>query len=183
MLPMPSAETFILEFVNHSSGTFRVGETGVSLHWDLLQQLAWLGRCDDGEKVLSTEAEYHEFKDLWATLLSLISAFVDCKSYQADDLTRLNSWAGRINLVPRLENEGLVYSCHGFADACTWIAVQAVYFLGTANPKQIRRCAGCQKIFLDPSPTQRKKWCAMRTCGNRAKVRAFNQRKMLGASD
>jgi predicted RNA-binding Zn ribbon-like protein len=43
----------------------------------------------------------------------------------------------------------------------------------------LRECASetCTWLFLDASPTRRRRWCSMKTCGNRAKARRFYQRR------
>jgi predicted RNA-binding Zn ribbon-like protein len=51
-------------------------------------------------------------------------------------------------------------------------------FLAEDHPERLRVCAngGCREIFVDRSPTGRRRWCDMRTCGNQAKVAAHRQR-------
>jgi predicted RNA-binding Zn ribbon-like protein len=43
----------------------------------------------------------------------------------------------------------------------------------------LRECASdvCSWLFVDRSPTQRRRWCSMKTCGNRAKARRFYTRQ------
>ena len=43
----------------------------------------------------------------------------------------------------------------------------------------VRECASdrCSWLVIDHSPTQRRRWCSMKTCGNRDKVRRFYERK------
>jgi predicted RNA-binding Zn ribbon-like protein len=44
---------------------------------------------------------------------------------------------------------------------------------------RLRRCANpqCRWIMLDRSRSGERRWCSMRACGNRAKVRRFRQRE------
>jgi predicted RNA-binding Zn ribbon-like protein len=44
---------------------------------------------------------------------------------------------------------------------------------------RLRRCPAedCQWVFWDSSRNATRRWCSMRVCGNRAKVRAFQQRR------
>jgi predicted RNA-binding Zn ribbon-like protein len=44
---------------------------------------------------------------------------------------------------------------------------------------RVRECASdrCSWLFLDRSPAQRRRWCSMKTCGNRDKVRRFYDRR------
>jgi predicted RNA-binding Zn ribbon-like protein len=52
------------------------------------------------------------------------------------------------------------------------IAGSFAHFLADDAPDRLRVCAndGCRWIFVDRSPTGRRRWCDMRTCGNQAKV-------------
>jgi predicted RNA-binding Zn ribbon-like protein len=45
-------------------------------------------------------------------------------------------------------------------------------FLASRAVSRLRICAneGCREIFIDRSPTGRRRWCDMRTCGNQAKA-------------
>jgi predicted RNA-binding Zn ribbon-like protein len=48
-----------------------------------------------------------------------------------------------------------------------------------ANFMRVHACAGedCDWVFLDRSPTQRRRWCHMSACGNRAKARRLRVRR------
>ena len=52
------------------------------------------------------------------------------------------------------------------------IASSFAQFLADDAPSRLRVCAnaGCRYLFIDRSPTGRRRWCDMRTCGNQAKV-------------
>ena len=52
------------------------------------------------------------------------------------------------------------------------IASSFAHFLADEAPDRLRVCAneGCRWLFVDHSPTGRRRWCDMRTCGNQAKV-------------
>ncbi|MGH2356485.1 MAG: CGNR zinc finger domain-containing protein [Candidatus Limnocylindria bacterium] len=52
------------------------------------------------------------------------------------------------------------------------IASSLAHFLAEGAPDRLRVCAneGCRYVFVDHSPTGRRRWCDMRTCGNQAKV-------------
>jgi predicted RNA-binding Zn ribbon-like protein len=52
------------------------------------------------------------------------------------------------------------------------IASSLAQFLAEDAPSRLRVCAndGCRFLFIDRSPTGRRRWCDMRTCGNQAKV-------------
>jgi predicted RNA-binding Zn ribbon-like protein len=46
--------------------------------------------------------------------------------------------------------------------------------------ERFRLCPGCSEVFYDHSRNRSGKWCSMAACGNRAKVRAFRERKAAG---
>ncbi len=43
----------------------------------------------------------------------------------------------------------------------------------------LKQCQGCGWLFLDTSKNGRRRWCDMKTCGNRAKARRHRQKKAL----
>lgn len=62
------------------------------------------------------------------------------------------------------------------------IAESAAMLLTSADLARVRECAneeeGCGSLFLDCSKSQTRRWCSMKSCGNRAKSRAFYDRHM-----
>ncbi len=64
-------------------------------------------------------------------------------------------------------------------DSLWWpIVLAAADLLTSAHRTQIHECwgEGCGWLFLDTSRNQRRRWCSMRGCGNRAKARRFYER-------
>jgi len=69
-------------------------------------------------------------------------------------------------------------------EAPLWpIARSAAELLASEQVHFIRNCSSktCQWLFLDTSKNHRRRWCDMKLCGNRAKVRRFYTRKKKGA--
>ena len=61
-------------------------------------------------------------------------------------------------------------------DSLLWpIVLSAAELLASDRRTQIHECGGegCGWLFLDTSRSQRRRWCTMRGCGNRAKARRF----------
>jgi predicted RNA-binding Zn ribbon-like protein len=58
------------------------------------------------------------------------------------------------------------------------VTFSAVDLLTSDQLARVRRCgdARCAWVFLDASPTGRRRWCSMADCGNRAKVRRHYRR-------
>ena len=59
------------------------------------------------------------------------------------------------------------------------VARSAAELLAGGDPRRLRKCANpsCRLMFYDASKAGRRRWCSMRTCGGRAKVRAFYRRR------
>lgn len=63
------------------------------------------------------------------------------------------------------EPEGVLYP----------IAASASRLLLGEDKTCIKECEGCGWLFLDQSKNKRRRWCDMKTCGNRAKARRYYQ--------
>jgi predicted RNA-binding Zn ribbon-like protein len=65
------------------------------------------------------------------------------------------------------------------------IASSLARFLADDDPHRLRVCAndGCRWVFVDRSPTGRRRWCDMRTCGNQAKVARHRARSRAAHPD
>ena len=61
-------------------------------------------------------------------------------------------------------------------------ALATAALLAGPSRAQISRCGRCSWLFLDPSPTRRRRWCSMATCGNRAKAARHHDRSLEGDS-
>lgn len=63
------------------------------------------------------------------------------------------------------------------------IAGSFAHYLADHDLRRVRVCAndGCRWRFIDRSPTGRRRWCDMNTCGNRAKVARHRARARAAA--
>ena len=61
------------------------------------------------------------------------------------------------------------------------ITLSALTLLMEKDLSRTKRCAGleCGWLFFDTTKNSRRRWCEMRVCGNRAKVRAARQRQRI----
>ena len=67
-------------------------------------------------------------------------------------------------------------------NAMLWpIARAAADLLASSDLALVRACSSptCQWLFLDTSKNHHRRWCSMKQCGNRAKVRKFYAKKKL----
>jgi predicted RNA-binding Zn ribbon-like protein len=66
--------------------------------------------------------------------------------------------------------------------AMLWpIARAAADLLASSDVALVRACSSptCQWLFLDTSKNHHRRWCSMKQCGNRAKVRRFYEKKKM----
>lgn len=58
------------------------------------------------------------------------------------------------------------------------VARSAADLLLSGRAREVKTCAGetCRWMFLDESRNQARKWCDMKACGNRSKVRRYRSR-------
>ncbi|HEV2728994.1 MAG TPA: ABATE domain-containing protein [Terriglobales bacterium] len=65
-------------------------------------------------------------------------------------------------------------------DSILWpIARSAADLLTSPDLQNVRQCAStdCAWLFLDITKNHRRRWCEMKTCGNRAKARRYYERQ------
>jgi predicted RNA-binding Zn ribbon-like protein len=70
-------------------------------------------------------------------------------------------------------------------DALARLAEPIVREISAGRPDRLRVCDSetCRWVFYDSSPTGRRRWCSMATCGNQAKARRHRARqKATGAA-
>jgi predicted RNA-binding Zn ribbon-like protein len=83
---------------------------------------------------------------------------------------------GRMEMEWRFEDLGSAF------DAMLWpIGRAAADLLASSDLALVRACSSptCQWLFLDTSKNHHRRWCSMKQCGNRAKVRRFYAKKKM----
>lgn len=91
--------------------------------------------------------------------------------------------AGTSRLVPAEDGSGFAVE-HGLRleepeDLLVPVAEAAADLLVHAEPGRVRRCAhpACVLYFLDGTKNGTRRWCDMRTCGNRTNAAAYYRRR------
>jgi predicted RNA-binding Zn ribbon-like protein len=89
----------------------------------------------------------------------------------------------RLELDGRAVRVGHRHTEAPVADALAGVAETIVAELASGRPDRFRVCANdtCRWAFFDDSPTGRRRWCDMRTCGNRAKAARHRERAKQGS--
>ncbi len=100
------------------------------------------------------------------------------------DLAALNEALSGVMGHARIESRGpeFIWTWAGDAssiDRVLWPVIRAAAdLLVSPQRARVRECASdrCSWLFIDQSPTRRRRWCSMKTCGNRDKARRFYER-------
>jgi predicted RNA-binding Zn ribbon-like protein len=118
-------------------------------------------------------------------MYAVFSAAMNRQTIPSVAMDTLNAYirdaAQHSRLVPR---DGLMewrFEDLGSAfDAMLWpIARAAADLLASSDLALVRACSSptCRWLFLDTSKNHHRRWCSMKQCGNRAKVRKFYAKK------
>jgi predicted RNA-binding Zn ribbon-like protein len=123
--------------------------------------------------------------ELREDVYDLFAALAAGRTPMRRDLAAVNAAIGDALGHLRLEKHG-----DGFAwgwaaavaplDRVLWSVVRSTAdLLVSSDRAAVRECASdvCSWLFIDRSPARRRRWCSMKTCGNRDKVRRFYERQ------
>lgn len=94
-------------------------------------------------------------------------------------LAALNRIAAGVPAVPVLDDHGAMRLIGPASALLTSLARDAIALLGSDRARRIHQCQSqsCAILFVDTSRSGDRRWCSMAACGNKAKVRAFRDRK------
>ncbi len=112
-------------------------------------------------------------------------------SPEEDDLVSLSSAVADAQAHARIVSkaDGFDWDWSGNAnelDRMMWPVVRSAANLLTSDElDDVRVCASetCNWLFMDTSKNHSRRWCDMKSCGNRAKARRFYGRKKSSSSD
>lgn len=130
---------------------------------------------DDPDEAARRTERFHYLRDLIRAIATEVS---DTGQVSRDNVRALNHVLRQGLHYHQLEvsTDGAQYGLARVGDrldqARATIAGALADFLAGPAVHQLRICAneGCLEIFIDRSPTGRRRWCDMRTCGNQAKA-------------
>ena len=138
-----------------------------------------------------TAADLDHTRAVRAALRDVVDSVVLDRAPSAESLRVVNETL-EMGPRPHLDlQDGVVRIGHRHAsspasEALVPIAHAIVGELASGRPDRFRICANdrCQWTFFDASPTGRRRWCDMKTCGNRAKAARHRARvRAHGAHD
>lgn len=137
-----------------------------------------------------SDAEYRRALELRGALRELARANHEHEA-DAAALSRLNRIAAELPMTVRVAAPGdaqLVPTGKGLDAFLAGLLAAVFVAMRDGSWNRVKICAAdtCQWAFFDASKNRSGNWCSMRVCGNRAKVRKYQQRRRAreqGAGD
>jgi predicted RNA-binding Zn ribbon-like protein len=114
-------------------------------------------------------------------LHALLTSRIDGVPPPADAVRRLDQWLHRAWASQSLESDGQMHwrdDAYNVLLPLKRIALDALDLISDPSGSRLRRCANtssCGWLFLDTSKNQRRRWCAMETCGTAVKVKRYRR--------
>jgi len=129
-----------------------------------------------------SETDLDSLRGLREAIYCIGRAAVNGEAPAPSDVRTLNAAARSAEVAPQLTEEWSIRTprSHAFEAALTAIARDAIALFGDESRRsRLNTCEqdDCRGLFLDRSRGERRRWCSMSRCGNRAKAATFRQRK------
>jgi predicted RNA-binding Zn ribbon-like protein len=143
---------------------------------DLADWIVQSGIVDTAPPV--TQPTVERGKALREAMFRLIATLINHQTASEADRTLVNAAAEAPPPVLRLDDNGL----HRYGDADAVFALLArdcLDLFDSPDRAALRWCAdgNCTRVFVDRSRGQRRRWCGMKGCGDRAKAAAYRRRR------
>lgn len=145
------------------------------------------GGLRPGERIAAPESAgqraslMRQVRTLRHHLDALLTSRTDGARPPADAVRCLDQWLHRAWASQTLESDGQMHWRDDASNASLplkRIALDALDLISDSSVSRLRRCANtrsCGWLFLDTSKNQRRRWCAMDTCGTAAKMKRYRR--------
>jgi predicted RNA-binding Zn ribbon-like protein len=170
-----------LDFCNtvHSVG-YEDPQDDLKVWADLLSWGKQAGIFRQYASIQGRPVDLTRLKDLRATLYQLFSALAVGRKPGPELLARFNVHLEVALVHARLEEKDGSYTLTSQAKDVAGrlhfeIVTAALDLLSKGHLERLRECSGqtCTWLFLDTSRNGSRRWCEMKSCGNREKIRRF----------
>jgi predicted RNA-binding Zn ribbon-like protein len=112
-------------------------------------------------------------------IFRLIAAMINDTQPEHADTATVNRAASRPRPVLSLDNDGQIRRTGGLNALLAELATDCLDLFTSPDRASLHWCAdrACTRPFIDRSRGQRRRWCGMKGCGDRAKAAAYRQRQ------
>jgi len=136
-------------------------------------------RPADAQRALATACDAREM------LYRLLAAVAAGKRPRPEDLAVLNDHVPAAFARARVAMAGgrfvlsAAAAVDDLASPLAPVIQSAIELLTSRDIERLRSCAAdtCEWLFLDTTKNRTRRWCDMKICGNRAKIRRFRSRR------
>ena len=172
----------VLDFVATVAERHTTRHENLTSPADLATWVAESGLVDDELRL--DEAGFQHALAVREALFGLVSALIDDCRPAASDLELVNGAASRPRPQLRLDREGRVHRRGDLDAVLAELATDGLDLAGSPDREALHWCAdaACTRPFVDRSRGQRRRWCGMKGCGDRAKAAAYRHRLRTPAS-
>lgn len=123
-----------------------------------------------------------EARELREAIYHLVRAAMAGGTGQTSDREVLNAWARKQSVSAQLAPRGrreVWTGPHPATAGLATVAADAVDLLTSTAIDRVRECdaADCALLFFDSSRPGRRRWCADRACGSKARTAAYRRRR------
>jgi predicted RNA-binding Zn ribbon-like protein len=131
------------------------------------------------------EADLRAAKELREGLRQVLRGHHDPDEMNRASIEELNDIAGRLPLHIHFDPTGvphLVPAEDGVSGALTALLARIPEAMSNGTWERLKACSldSCQWAFFDHSKNQSRRWCSMKTCGNKSKTRDYRSRQKSG---
>jgi predicted RNA-binding Zn ribbon-like protein len=187
-MPEPPSSDLWVRFVNtlaftHGRPADDLPDADALIRWlrrarVLSERAATAERADLREDLEEGARRIQRFHDLRDLIRSIAAEVTDTEQVSRSNVRALNHILRhglhyhQLEVSPDGTEYGLARVGDRLDQARATIAGTFADFLAGRAVNRLRICdnPGCREIFIDRSPTGRRRWCDMRTCGNQAKA-------------
>lgn len=194
----PLNERLCLDFVNTTPQHINLSDDHLHAYADLISWGHYAGVMDDAEaqrlldiavrQPAEAEKALRRAIEVREALYEVLLAAAHEEAPDAQALETYNAALRETVAHLRIEPHGDQFrwgwfDIEGQLNQILWQALWSAAELLTSNERQfLRHCDGheCDWLFLDTSRNHSRRWCDMKTCGNRAKARRHYARARAG---
>jgi predicted RNA-binding Zn ribbon-like protein len=167
----------VLDFLATIAERGTTDEEKLARPGDLADWVAEAGLADGRVAVSRTQLE--QAIELREAMYRALCALIDGEPPRPVDRDRINAAARHEPPAPRLDPSGAVVRRGSLESVLAALARDCIELFAGPDRARLRRCDGarCTRLFVDRSRGERRRWCGMRGCGDRAKAAAYRRRQ------
>ena len=170
------ADRPVLDFLSTIAERGTRDDEKLQFEQDLASWIEQSGIVDTAPPVINQALE--RAKALREAMFRLVASLIEHQTPSATDRALVNAAAEASPPLLRLDDNGL----HRYGDVDAVLALFArdcLDLFDSPDRAALRWCAdpNCTRPFIDRSRGQRRRWCGMKGCGDRAKAAAYRRRR------